>query len=136
MCCRAGNILTVSTLPLIAAASTVFGAQSTPSTSIRTVKAMFRGHLWRSSLGFLLSISLNASGMTSTASLRLSHCNQIVVVDLSEDVPAVSIAFAGVMRRHLMVWALFAPKFMFEALGLLVTDVLLLLSYTYTCARH
>ena len=35
---------------------------------------------------------------------------------------------AGVQRRHLYAWALFAPKFVFEAAFLLVTDVLLLLA--------
>lgn len=34
---------------------------------------------------------------------------------------------AGVQRRHLYVWALFAPKFVFEACFLLLTDTALLL---------
>ncbi len=36
-------------------------------------------------------------------------------------------ASAAVQRRHLMVWALFAPKFVFEAVTLLVCDAVLVL---------
>ena len=35
---------------------------------------------------------------------------------------------AAIQRRHLMVWALFAPKFVFEAVTLLVCDVVLVLA--------
>ena len=35
-------------------------------------------------------------------------------------------ASAAIQRRHLMVWALFAPKFLFEAVTLLICDVMLL----------
>ncbi|GJP45476.1 hypothetical protein CLOM_g4864 [Closterium sp. NIES-68] len=35
-------------------------------------------------------------------------------------------AFVAGMRRHLMVWSLFAPKYVFDAIGLLVLDVFLL----------
>ena len=36
-------------------------------------------------------------------------------------------ASAAIQRRHLMVWALFAPKFVFEAVTLLVCDAVLVL---------
>jgi phosphatidylinositol glycan class O len=39
----------------------------------------------------------------------------------------VSTAFVAAMRRHLMVWAIFAPKFAFEACGVCVSEVLLVL---------
>lgn len=33
-----------------------------------------------------------------------------------------------IQRRHLMVWGLFAPKYVFDALGLLLTDIIILLA--------
>lgn len=35
---------------------------------------------------------------------------------------------AGWQRRHLMAWALFAPKFIFEACTLLVADIFVLVA--------
>lgn len=40
---------------------------------------------------------------------------------------SVSTAFVALQRRHLMVWAIFAPKFIFDGLSLLVVDALALL---------
>lgn len=44
-----------------------------------------------------------------------------------------STAFVMYARRHLMVWALFAPKFVFDGVSLLLTDVgiLVLCCYYY-----
>ena len=39
----------------------------------------------------------------------------------------VSTVFAAAARRHLMVWAVFAPKFVFEACGMCVSEALLAL---------
>lgn len=36
-----------------------------------------------------------------------------------------------IQRRHLMVWALFAPKYVFDAIELLLTDFLICLAYLY-----
>ncbi|XP_077353622.1 GPI ethanolamine phosphate transferase 3, catalytic subunit [Festucalex cinctus] len=38
-----------------------------------------------------------------------------------------SVCAAAILRRHLMVWAVFAPKLMFEASGFLVSSICLLL---------
>ncbi|KAK4801660.1 hypothetical protein SAY86_022147 [Trapa natans] len=38
-------------------------------------------------------------------------------------------------RRHLMVWGLFAPKFVFDVVGLLLTDVLICLATIYFLGR-
>lgn len=39
-----------------------------------------------------------------------------------------------IQRRHLMVWGLFAPKFVFDVVGLLLTDVIIcLISLYYFC---
>ncbi|CAI5715348.1 unnamed protein product [Peronospora destructor] len=42
----------------------------------------------------------------------------------------VSTVFVALQRRHLMVWAIFAPKFIFDGVVLLVTELLLILLYT------
>ena len=44
----------------------------------------------------------------------------------------VSTAFVALERRHLMVWAIFAPKFAFEACGMVVGEALL----AAAAARH
>ncbi|GMF53152.1 unnamed protein product [Phytophthora fragariaefolia] len=41
----------------------------------------------------------------------------------------VSTLFVALQRRHLMVWAIFAPKFIFDGVVLLVTEALLLLLF-------
>ena len=36
---------------------------------------------------------------------------------------------AAVLRRHLMVWKIFAPRFIFEGIGFIVSAVAILLGY-------
>lgn len=40
-----------------------------------------------------------------------------------------------IQRRHLMVWGLFAPKYVFDAIGLLLTDLLVVLASIYWIGR-
>uniref|UniRef100_UPI00398ED1EE GPI ethanolamine phosphate transferase 3 isoform X2 n=1 Tax=Pristiophorus japonicus TaxID=55135 RepID=UPI00398ED1EE len=42
-----------------------------------------------------------------------------------------SVCAAAVLRRHLMVWKIFAPKFLFEALGFVVTSIYLLITFCF-----
>ncbi|XP_029024238.1 GPI ethanolamine phosphate transferase 3 [Betta splendens] len=42
-----------------------------------------------------------------------------------------SVCAAAILRRHLMVWKVFAPKLMFEASGFLVSSVFLLVGVTF-----
>ncbi|KAM8873318.1 GPI ethanolamine phosphate transferase 3 [Synchiropus picturatus] len=42
-----------------------------------------------------------------------------------------SVCAAAILRRHLMVWKVFAPKLMFEASGFLVSSVFLLMGVTF-----
>uniref|UniRef100_M4BN20 Uncharacterized protein n=1 Tax=Hyaloperonospora arabidopsidis (strain Emoy2) TaxID=559515 RepID=M4BN20_HYAAE len=42
----------------------------------------------------------------------------------------ISTLFVALQRRHLMVWAIFAPKFIFDGVSLLVVEFLLILLYT------
>ncbi|EMS60215.1 GPI ethanolamine phosphate transferase 3 [Triticum urartu] len=44
---------------------------------------------------------------------------------------AVTIVCVTIQRRHLMVWGLFAPKYVFDAIGLLLTDLLICLASLY-----
>lgn len=41
----------------------------------------------------------------------------------------------AIQRRHLMVWGLFAPKFVFDVLGLMLTDFLIVLALLYYRVR-
>ncbi|KAM3254948.1 hypothetical protein ACQJBY_048401 [Aegilops geniculata] len=43
----------------------------------------------------------------------------------------VTIICVTIQRRHLMVWGLFAPKYVFDAIGLLLTDLLICLASFY-----
>ncbi|KAK1945478.1 GPI ethanolamine phosphate transferase 3 [Phytophthora citrophthora] len=45
----------------------------------------------------------------------------------------VSTLFVALQRRHLMVWAIFAPKFIYDGVVLLITEVLLLLLLAPFC---
>ncbi|KAF0711528.1 Aste57867_5222 [Aphanomyces stellatus] len=40
--------------------------------------------------------------------------------------------FVGLQRRHLMVWAIFAPKYIFDGVMLLVVNAMLAINATYT----
>ncbi|XP_067841495.1 GPI ethanolamine phosphate transferase 3 isoform X2 [Heptranchias perlo] len=42
-----------------------------------------------------------------------------------------SVCAAAVLRRHLMVWKIFAPKFLFEALAFVVTSIYLLITFCF-----
>lgn len=42
-----------------------------------------------------------------------------------------TIICVAIQRRHLMVWGLFAPKYVFDAIGLLLTDLLICLASIY-----
>ncbi|KAH9782353.1 GPI ethanolamine phosphate transferase 3 [Citrus sinensis] len=41
-----------------------------------------------------------------------------------------------IQRRHLMVWGLFAPKFVFDVVGLILTDILICLAWFYYVGRR
>ncbi|XP_072427789.1 GPI ethanolamine phosphate transferase 3 isoform X1 [Chiloscyllium punctatum] len=42
-----------------------------------------------------------------------------------------SVCAVAILRRHLMVWKIFAPKFLFEALGFVVTSIYLLITFCF-----
>ncbi|CAM6100656.1 unnamed protein product [Calypogeia fissa] len=43
-------------------------------------------------------------------------------------VTSVTTASVGIQRRHLMVWGIFAPKYVFDAVGFLLVDVFIIIS--------
>ncbi|XP_040567503.1 GPI ethanolamine phosphate transferase 3 [Lepeophtheirus salmonis] len=44
-----------------------------------------------------------------------------------------SMLSAGILRRHLMVWKIFTPKFIFEGVGFIVSSLSLMLGYLIWC---
>lgn len=44
---------------------------------------------------------------------------------------ALMVLCVTIQRRHLMVWGLFAPKYVFDVVGLILTDVLICLGSLY-----
>ncbi|KAF5177764.1 Gpi ethanolamine phosphate transferase [Thalictrum thalictroides] len=48
---------------------------------------------------------------------------------------AITMICVTIQRRHLMVWGLFAPKFVFDVVGLVLTDVLICFSSIYYFPR-
>lgn len=42
-----------------------------------------------------------------------------------------SVCAAAILRRHLMVWKIFAPKFLFEALGFIVMNIYLVITFCF-----
>ncbi|XP_052188828.1 uncharacterized protein LOC127799126 [Diospyros lotus] len=49
---------------------------------------------------------------------------------------AFTVLCVTIQRRHLMVWGLFAPKFVFDVVGLILTDVLIILALLYYFGRQ
>ncbi|CAI9113243.1 OLC1v1013816C1 [Oldenlandia corymbosa var. corymbosa] len=63
-------------------------------------------------------------------SIRL--CQVYLMYGLTIAVPAtLTILCVAIQRRHLMVWGLFAPKFVFDVAGLILSDFLICLASLY-----
>nr|CAB3476711.1 unnamed protein product [Digitaria exilis] len=63
----------------------------------------------------------------------LNNITQVLFMyGLITAIPAtLTIICVTIQRRHLMVWGLFAPKYVFDAIGLLLTDLLICLASLY-----
>ncbi|KAG6516808.1 hypothetical protein ZIOFF_027288 [Zingiber officinale] len=103
--------------------------------------------------GFLLAIDtfgvshiLPILGIPFIVILKLQNSNKRVSVDniflsltqvfliyglITSTTTTLTIVCVAIQRRHLMVWGLFAPKYVFDAIGLLLTDVLILMASLY-----
>ncbi|KAH9606249.1 hypothetical protein KSS87_007709 [Heliosperma pusillum] len=71
-----------------------------------------------------------------TSQFKLSHSVQLSQVFLMYGfITTISVAFTvlcvTIQRRHLMVWGLFAPKYVFDVVGLILTDVFFCLASLY-----
>ena len=71
-------------------------------------------------------VSMNVIGEQSICEKKLRRVVLAFMTCHSLTAVAATIS-AALQRRHLMVWALFAPKFVFEATTLVVCDVALIL---------
>ncbi|KAG8373901.1 hypothetical protein BUALT_Bualt11G0073400 [Buddleja alternifolia] len=78
----------------------------------------------------VVALMQNSSSNKQVFSMRLSQVYLMYGL-----IRAVTITFTmlcvAIHRRHLMVWGLFAPKFVFDVIGLLLGDFLILLSSLY-----
>ena len=73
-------------------------------------------------LGVLLLVDLEE---TAKGSSRASASARVLLLSRSASCCAAMLS-AGVQRRHLYSWALFAPKFVFEAYFCVITDLVVL----------
>ena len=105
----------------VASARTVLGARLSEATQLR-------GHHRQPPH----ASSGTAQPKSIQTSARTAFQRQCLLVFLTSTTCRTLTAFAAtasaaIQRRHLMVWALFAPKFVFEAVTLLVCDAVLVL---------
>ncbi|CAD6239125.1 unnamed protein product [Miscanthus lutarioriparius] len=63
----------------------------------------------------------------------LNNINKVLLmyVLITAITATLTIICVAIQRRHLMVWGLFAPKYVFNAIGLLLTDLLICLASIY-----
>ncbi|KAJ7568154.1 hypothetical protein O6H91_01G020900 [Diphasiastrum complanatum] len=82
----------------------------------------------------LVAASYSVSDITKQAPLTLQIGKAYLSFGMMRAVSATFATIcAALQRRHLMVWGLFAPKYVFDAIGLLVTDVLLVIATLLYC---
>ncbi|KAJ4749279.1 GPI ethanolamine phosphate transferase 2 [Rhynchospora pubera] len=87
------------------------------------------------SLPFLVTIPNSSSSKGRDKTVIFLNLTQVYL--LYGLITAITTTFTvlcvAIQRRHLMVWGLFAPKYVFDAIGLLLTDVLICVSALYYC---
>ena len=111
-----GHDYTLSTIQWNAA-FVVFSSLHYGAAAVLVVANTFAGYL----LVLLTAASLPPSGRRSPIALVVLATAQL----------AVTMAFVAVQRRHLMVWRVFAPKFMFDAMRAIVFLLVLGLGIAY-----
>ncbi|XP_065866941.1 uncharacterized protein [Euphorbia lathyris] len=75
-------------------------------------------------------LSGHSNGQKSSMFLQLSQMYLMYGLITTATVTA-TIMCVTIQRRHLMVWGLFAPKFVFDVVGLMLTDVLICLGLLF-----
>ncbi|KAJ4802575.1 GPI ethanolamine phosphate transferase 3 [Rhynchospora pubera] len=87
------------------------------------------------SLPFLVTIPNSSSSKGRDKTVIFLNLTQVYL--LYGLITAITTTFTvlcvAIQRRHLMVWGLFAPKYVFDAISLLLTDVLICVSALYYC---
>ncbi|XP_060972946.1 uncharacterized protein LOC115725084 isoform X1 [Cannabis sativa] len=80
------------------------------------------------------STSLTGEGKNAIfASLSLVYLMYGLIMATTVTVTMICVT---IHRRHLMVWGLFAPKFVFDVVGLLLTDILICLASLYYFGKN
>jgi phosphatidylinositol glycan class O len=99
------------------------------SFSFGTQGALLAANTWAADLGGLAALPLAAAALSHgrPGAWRALRLLVLCRAALRLVEAACAAAAAAVLRRHLHVWSHFAPKFVFEAVGLLLIDALLLL---------
>ncbi|GAV85690.1 Phosphodiest domain-containing protein [Cephalotus follicularis] len=74
---------------------------------------------------------LGLSDQGKTSFVRLLSQMYMLYGLITATAVTATIICVTIQRRHLMVWGLFAPKFVFDVVGLILTDVLICLASLY-----
>ncbi|CAM8932812.1 unnamed protein product [Rhodiola kirilowii] len=86
-------------------------------------------------LGLPLLVSDGNSDLTGNERPSILFKKLSLVCLIYGMISAVTVTFTmlcvSIHRRHLMVWGLFAPKFVFDVVGLILTDTLICMSATH-----
>ncbi|XP_010242066.1 PREDICTED: GPI ethanolamine phosphate transferase 3 isoform X2 [Nelumbo nucifera] len=84
-------------------------------------------------LPFLVSFKHQCCGSNKKRGTLFIKLSQVLLMYglITAVTTSLTIVCVTIQRRHLMVWGLFAPKFVFDVVGLLLTDVLICLSSIY-----
>ncbi|CAM8935127.1 unnamed protein product [Rhodiola kirilowii] len=89
-------------------------------------------------LGLPLLVSDGNSDLTGNERPSILFKKLSLVCLIYGMISAVTVTFTmlcvSIHRRHLMVWGLFAPKFVFDVVGLILTDTLICMSSVYYIA--
>ncbi|CAL9048922.1 uncharacterized protein LOC103978910 isoform X1 [Musa acuminata AAA Group] len=85
------------------------------------------------SIPFIITIQLQNSKENSAEGNTFLYLTQVFLIYglITATTTTLTIICVTIQRRHLMVWGLFAPKYVFDAIGLLVTDALIFMASLY-----
>ncbi|XP_071713897.1 uncharacterized protein [Rutidosis leptorrhynchoides] len=99
----------------------------TPQAILLTVETYGFSHILPTlGLPFLVSYQSSSTGPTQSRKPWIQLFQVYLIYGLIMSVTTTfTVLCVIIQRRHLMVWGLFAPKFVFDVVGLLLTDVLI-----------
>ncbi|CAO2161963.1 unnamed protein product [Urochloa humidicola] len=85
------------------------------------------------SLPFIAMVWYNTSKDNKLKDVIVNNITQVLLMYglITAITGTLTIICVNIQRRHLMVWGLFAPKYVFDAIGLLLTDLLICLASLY-----